>query len=331
MTNHRARPTRRRRRLLSYAAVAAVGTILTVTGCGGSPTNDSAAGTAPVNGPPQVLRLGANSSGRTAEQAAKPAPKSPPGVKAAGGSPSGRSDGLQNINLASFGRSQIKTAQIDLRSQRVATLVATIEGIATAQGGFVDSENTATDLHGVAQTSSITLRVPVGNFDTAVTAVAQLGQLASKKTTTVDVTGQVANVDSRVKSAQDSIAQLRVLFDRATKLSDIITLESELSARESDLEALQAQQRALSDQTSLSTISVLVTRPHRPPAKPHHEDTSGFVGGLHQGWNGLVTAFRAVSHALGAAIPLAAVLAVLALLGWVAVRRVPRRHPDTSG
>ncbi len=255
----------------------------------------------------------------------------PAALPSAGREASSGGDSLTDINAVAFDRAQIKTARIALRSVKVGAVVASIEQVAASEGGFIDSEDTETDTHGIAQSSSITLRVPVGSFENTVDEVSQLGQLSSKKTTTQDVTGQVADVASRVNSAKDSIAQLRVLFNRATKLGDIITLESQLSSREADLEALEAQQRALTDQTSLSTIAVLVTRPPAPAPAPTTHKTAGFVGGLNQGWDALVTTFAAVAHALGAVLPLGLVLAFLGFLGWVVARRIPRHRPDTSG
>ncbi len=177
------------------------------------------------------------------------------------------------------------------------------------------------------------IRVPVDNFEAAIGQVVKLGQVSSRRISTQDVTGRVADVASRVTSAKDSIAQLRLLFSHAVKLSDIITLESELSDREADLESLLAQQRALTAATTLSTISVQVTR---PPTKTvvtvaHHEDKStGFLGGLKQGWNALADTFVAVSHGLGAALPLGLVILAIAALLWVGVRRLPKRHVEAS-
>jgi hypothetical protein len=134
-----------------------------------------------------------------------------------------------------------------------------------------------------------------------------------------------------VRSAKDAIAQLRLLFNRATKLGDIITLESQLSQREADLEALEAEQRTLTAETTMSTISVHVSRPPAPVVKKHHHtDTSGFVGGLRQGWDALGSAVAAVGHGLGAALPIGIVLIALALLVWACVRRIPRHRPDPS-
>lgn len=256
---------------------------------------------------------------------------SAPGRPAAGLPASARATRLTDINALALDRAQIKKAQIALRSDKVASVVSQIETIAVSQGGFIDSEDTATDTHGVAQSSSITLRVPVDAFTTTVDDVSRLGSLESKKTTTVDVTGQVADVASRVTSAKDSITQLRVLFSHATKLADIITLESELSSRESDLEALQAQQRVLTAQTSLSTVSVSVARVQTPITKTADDDQTGFLGGLRQGWDALVRTFDNLAHGLGAALPFAVTLGLLGLLVWAVARRLPRRRAGTSG
>lgn len=225
-------------------------------------------------------------------------------------------------------------ATIGLRSSKVADVVTSVESVAASQGGFVDSENTQTNSHGVATSSFLTLKVPVDHFETTVAEVAALGGLTSKKITTEDVTGRVADVASRVSSARDSISQLRLLFSHATKLSDIITLESELSSRESDLEALEAQQRALTEQTTLATVSVQVSRTTTvAPPVTHVDHATGFLGGLKQGWNALSSTFIAVSHGVGAALPLGLALAVIAMVGWAVIRRVPlpKRRPDTSG
>lgn len=313
-------PRTRRSRLLPFAAVAAVAAIVTVSGCGGSERTPGAASNA--------------ITGRdVAPAAAAPLSDSSGGLSASGArsESAARGGGIAHLDAASLDRAQVKRAEIALRSDRVATVVSSLESIAASTDGYIDSENTSTDTHGVAQSSLVTLRVPVGSFATSVDSVARLGSLLSKKTTTVDVTGQVADVASRVASAKDSIAQLRLLFSHATKLGDIITLESELSSRESDLEALEAQQRVLAAETTMSTISVSVTRAQPAGARPTSDDHAGFLGGLRQGWDALVGTMDAVAHGIGAALPFAVMVALLALLGWSGARRLPRRRASTHG
>ncbi len=63
-------------------------------------------------------------------------------------------------------------------------------------------------------------------------------------------------MESRIKSQRASVARVRELMDRADKLSDVVTLEGELSGRQAELEALLARQASLKDRTSLATITL---------------------------------------------------------------------------
>ena len=96
------------------------------------------------------------------------------------------------------------------------------------------------------------------------------------------MTTQVLDIDVRVEAQQRSIDRIQVLFDNATSIKDIVSIEGELSRRQADLASLQAQQRYLADQTSMSTITLAV---ERTPAKatkpkPKDDDEAGFLAGL---------------------------------------------------
>jgi hypothetical protein len=224
----------------------------------------------------------------------------------------------------------IKTASIEMESDDVTKVVDRIYGLATSTRGAVTSESTSTDDDGVASHSRLEVKVPVATFGHAVDEIESFGSAADTETSSDDVTGEVADVNSRVKSAQQSIDQLRRLFARATDLGDIITLERELSRREADLEALQAQQRSLAAQTTMSTILVSVTLVDEgAPAKD--DDQAGFVTGIKQGWDGFVTFVVGASHAVGLILPLGTLALILGWLGWIAVRRFAPHQSGRGG
>ena len=247
-----------RRGLVAVGATVAVAGLLSVAACSGSggsngasSPNHPAASAVPTGG--EVHRPEGRRDGPGHEPTVPSAPQS-----------HGSSSSLVSLTAADFGRSQIKTAEIGLRSQTITTVMTQIESVAAGQDGFVASENTVTDVHGRASSSSISIRVPVDNFESAIDDVVKLGQVSSRRD--LDPGRHRPGCRRRLSrhERKDSISQLRVLFSHATKLSDIITLESELSDREADLESLLAQQRALTNATTLSTITVQVTRPPRP-------------------------------------------------------------------
>jgi hypothetical protein len=173
--------------------------------------------------------------------------------------------------------------------------------LAIAAGGSVFADERTS---GDRPTAALTLKVPGPALVRVLNELGALGKELSRQSSSKDVTGEVADVNSRVQSAQDSIDAWRQLLSRATKLSDIIALESQLSQREADLEALQAQQRALTAQTSMATITLNLATPS--PATLVHKkqpDKGGFLGGLERGWRAFTRAAGALATGVGAALP----------------------------
>jgi hypothetical protein len=212
---------------------------------------------------------------------------------------------------------KIRTARMTVAVQgaRNVSAKATQAGdIAVGAGGEIDADDRTT---GPQATASLVLRVPPETLENTLTALSKLGIEQSRSVSTTDVTQKVADVNSRVASAQRSIARLRVLFDHASKIGDIIQLESELNQRESDLESLQAQQRALGRETSMATITLsLITAPKRtaPPKQAHHDNNrTGFVGGLKRGWDGFTRAASWVAQAVGTLLPFLVLLLLIGL------------------
>lgn len=307
-------PQRRSRRALVTSAVAACLVLLGVSGCSGgsSSDNSTSAGGATDMGRPQGAV-----SGDTAGRGATPAKQA-------------SSPTSSTADLVLGDRALIRTAQVSLRSADVASVRAKIDQLVARIGGYVASEDTSTNTDGTEVSSHLELAVPVADFNQALDDVSSFGKVISQSSSAQDVTARVVDVNSRVKSAHDSIAQLRLLFSRATKLGDVIALESELSQREADLEALQSEQRDLTARTTMSTISVDVTTSAKPVPVNSHK-TGGFVSGIREGWHEMVSFIVAFGHGVGLVLPLGSLALLAGLAAWVAVRRlIPWHRPRTS-
>lgn len=169
------------------------------------------------------------------------------------------------------------------------------------------------------------LRVPPAHLDTVLTALAGTGTVSYTTRSETNVTGQVADVASRITSAQDSLTELRGMIDKAASMDDLISLENALSTRESNLESLEAQQRALADQIQYATVTLgyyqqlpVASQPYTPPPAHH----SGFVAGLLDGWHAFLATLRVLLAVVGWLLPFALVVALL----WWPVRRLLRRR-----
>ncbi|MGW5863431.1 DUF4349 domain-containing protein [Streptomyces sp. NPDC055239] len=215
----------------------------------------------------------------------------------------------------------IRTATLTVRVKDVPKALAEARAAATDAGGVVGDETTDRDGQG-HERSRIVLRVPQDQYEEVLTSLEGTGRLIERKAKAQDVTDQVVDVESRVKSQRASVARVRELMDKATKLSDVVSLEGELSSRQAELEALLAQQSSLKERTSLSTITLSLSETAVKKAEADDGDPT-FVDALSGGWSAFVAMLRWVAVVIGAMLPFAAVAALLLVL-WQRVVR-PRR------
>lgn len=256
-----------------------------------------------------------------AQSDAKAAPSK--GTGSGGGSESGAS-GAQAAESHI-----IRTASLTVQVKDVPRALDEARTAAEDAGGYVGDEKTTRDAGGHERTR-VVLRVPVERYDEVLTDLQGAGRLIEREAKAEDVTEQVVDVQSRITSQRASVARVRELMDQATRLSDVVTLEGELSQRQSDLEALLARQASLKDRTSLATITLSLTETPVKKAAPKDEDP-GFVDAVSGGWDAFVAMVRWISLVIGALLPFLVVAALL-LLAWLRLPRprLPRRPAPAS-
>jgi hypothetical protein len=226
----------------------------------------------------------------------------------------------------------ISTGNVQLRSDDVGQSVFDVRKVVDVHGGTISEDDTETDKDGAALRSRMVLRIPTADFDDAMSELEKVSgtKLVSSKRQSADVTTQVLDIDVRVEAQRRSIDRIQVLFDNATSIKDVVSIESELSRRQADLASLQAQQRYLADQTSMSTITLSVERTSTKAAPKADDDEAGFLAGLAGGWGALKTFLVGASTVAGALLPWLLLALVLAVPGWPLLRRLRRRAPTAA-
>ncbi|MEU9250275.1 DUF4349 domain-containing protein [Streptomyces sp. NPDC048270] len=300
----------------ALAAALSLAGALTLTGCGASGgSRDSASDKAAV-APAQGDKAPEGAPGA----AAAPAPAGP------GASPADK-NGQQPVTVRP---NVIRTATLGIETEDVQKTLSAARTAADGAGGYVGNESTKRGGDG-RMTSTLTLRVPGERYDAVLGAMEGSGKLLHRKVDAQDVTEKVADIGSRVASQQASVARVREMMGKASALSEVVMLESELSRRQSDLESLLAQQTALKDQTSLGTITLEVSE---PPAKPvaqekKKEKEPTFLGALSGGWEVFTKVVRYLTVAVGALLPFA-LAAALAALGYRLYRKFRPARPKAG-
>lgn len=314
----------RRSRLRAALTAGALGAVLLVGGCGAGDASDAGGGS-------NDLKASAE-KGIADEQYA-------PGDSAASAAPEAAKSGERQNKApkpGAAGTHVIRTTELSVEVRSAPKAAAAARSTVEASGGLVATESTERidDEH---ETSHLVLRVPQDSYQEVLRELTGSGKLLSRSSNAKDVTDQVVDVESRIATQRASVTRVRELMDKAEKLTDVVTLEGELSSRQADLESLLAQQASLKDRTSLATITLDLTEPDAP-RKDGKDDDPGFLDALGGGWDAFVTMFRWIAVAIGAAAPFLAT-AALVLVVWRVLRArraartavaAPRPEPEST-
>jgi hypothetical protein len=221
----------------------------------------------------------------------------------------------------------IRTVSLTVQVKDVPKALGEARTAVENAGGIVGNETTDRDSKG-RERSRVVLRVPTDRYEEVLSDLEGSGKLIDRTAKAQDVTDQVVDVESRIKTQRASVIRIRELMDQATKLSDVVTLEGELSTRQADLESLLAQQASLKDRTSLATITLSLSE---TPVKAAEDEDPGLADALSGGWDAFVATFHWIAMALAAVLPFVVGAALLLLL-WVRFlrHRLPRR-PAAAG
>jgi hypothetical protein len=222
----------------------------------------------------------------------------------------------------------IRTGQLSITSNHLGEVRAEVDDLLGSIGGSVDREDTTNDRQGLIERSTLVLRVPVRSFDTARKALSRLGKVTSSNESEKDVTTQVIDTAERVQTLQNSLDRLQKFQRSAEDVGDLIRFEDQITSRQAELQSLKAQKSYLSSQTSMSTITLTLSRPGEEP--PGALDDAGFVAGLRAGWHTLGSVLVVATTVVGALLPFLVVLALLGVPLFYVFRAVRVRRGVTA-
>ena len=118
----------------------------------------------------------------------------------------------------------------------------------------------------------MTFRVPAASFDAAVLALRAEGTVLSEQISSYEVTMQLVDLEARLRNLRASEAALLELMTQAVTVSDVLSVQAQLTAVRSDIESYDAQRAAIADQVAMTTISVTIV----PIGSSIGNATSGF-------------------------------------------------------
>lgn len=207
-----------------------------------------------------------------------------------------------------------------------------VTALARQHGGGVLEIDSRTDEEGVTR-GSVTVEVPVGEYDGLLDAVAEIGPVLRRDVRTEDVTEEYVDLRSRLRHLERTEQFFLDLFEEAETVDEAITLRDRLDSVQERIEEIEGRLRRIEQRTEMSRLTVeLVPEGEEPREGP------AVAAGFGDYWADARQAFVSVTGTLlvvavgGAPVALVAGLALAAAAVLVrAWRSAGAPGPGTAG
>ena len=148
----------------------------------------------------------------------------------------------------------IRTGSLQLEVADVVAAVGAARSAIQGMGGYIGASQQYSDGENVVAT--ISYRVPADRWEDALDALRKLGTEVGEQTDTADVTGQIVDLEARIRNLRASETALVKHLSDAAKVADVLEIESRLSDVRGQIEQLSAQKANLDDQVAYATLTV---------------------------------------------------------------------------
>lgn len=149
----------------------------------------------------------------------------------------------------------IKNGNLRFETDNLETTYQQIK-IAVKKGkAFIQSDSEGKDYGTIYR--RITVRIPSQNFDSFIKDISTgVTYFDNKEINSEDVTEQYIDIDARLKAKKKLENRYIELLAKATKMSEMLAIEAQLSTIREEIEAKEGQLRYMQNRISLSTITI---------------------------------------------------------------------------
>jgi hypothetical protein len=157
----------------------------------------------------------------------------------------------------------IRTGSIELEVTDVAKALVTARDGIRRLGGYVGASHTENFQD--RPLATITYRIPADRWEDALDLLRGLNGLTSKvvteQTEAVEVTGQVIDIQARIRNLRASETALQEIAKGATKISDVLEVQNQLTNVRGQIEQLSAALADLQDRAGFATLTATFSVP----------------------------------------------------------------------
>lgn len=240
-------------------------------------------------------------------------------------------EGSASITAPQDDRMVIMTANLRMETLEFTQTCNAIQTAVVSAGGYISG----TDINnsqsaGSSRYANFTLRIPADKYPAFMQSMEATGNVTSRDESSEDVTSQYVDIESRLKSLRTQEEWLLEKMADATKMADMIELQSRLAEIQYSIESYTSSQRTMKDLTTYSTVYVYV-REVKEITEPVPEKYSARAAAtFRKSWRSFGTFMQELGLVLIAALPIivfAAFAVLIALVVHVFVKRYRAKNP----
>ncbi|MBU3743914.1 MAG: DUF4349 domain-containing protein [Sediminibacterium sp.] len=177
----------------------------------------------------------------------------------------------------------IKEGEISFSTRDIKFSILQLKKVITQYKGYISSDNL--QINGDKIQNNVTIRIPAKYLDCIVDSITNIaGNLDSKRIASEDVTATYVDSEARLITKKALEKRYLELLTKATKVSDMIQIEEQISNLREEIESAEGRLRIIKNQISLSTLEITIYEFHSTPSPLFAKIKDAFTSG----WNGFI-------------------------------------------
>ena len=149
----------------------------------------------------------------------------------------------------------IKEASLRFETNDLQNTFNQIQTAIAANKASIQNDSEGKDYNNIYR--NLTVRVPSQNFDAFINAISKgVSYFERKDITSQNVTEEYIDLTTRLKTKRKLEARYLEILQKATKISEILEIEKQISAIREEIEAKEGQLKYLENRVSESTVTI---------------------------------------------------------------------------
>lgn len=228
------------------------------------------------------------------------------------------------------GQKLIKDVGMSVETKTFDEFMETIKGQVANLGGYVESSDVSGGSYQYENYRSgyIVARIPADKLVGFVNLVKEKGNVIRSNEQTTDVTLQYVDIESHLKALKIEQETLLGLLENATKMEDVIAIQSQLTQVRYEIESNESQIRTYDNLVNYSTVRIDVTEVERETQLETKSFGSEIKAKLSDNLYSIKEGFRSLIIELIAALPYFVILGVVLFIGIKVGKKIYRKYTN---